>query len=352
MRGDTMTRPNLDLLRSMAIVLVVVDHTLLAKGILHWGSWSVADIGVFGVYLFFVHTSLVLMWSLERRPNALDFYIRRAFRIYPLAIVVILFVAAAHAPVGGTPEHFFQASSWTPKTLLLNCLLLQDGSGNRQMIDTVMWSLPPEIYMYILLPGLFFYARGVRRLWPLLLVWGLVLLVDGRTFGVSNRGNGFPMLVPDFLAGVVAYVGYMRRRTLLPFWVLPPLLAGLFAFVMTMTRFRADWCACMAVGLLLPLIAEMRGAVLMKVVQQVAKYSYGIYLTHNLGIVVGMHVLEGKPFAVQLAAELATTAIGAYAAYHLIENPMIHLGARVAARLAQERGLPSEKSLETLEPAP
>jgi peptidoglycan/LPS O-acetylase OafA/YrhL len=292
------------------------------------------------------------MWSLERRPNALDFYIRSAFRIYPLAIVVILFVAVTHAPVGGTPAHFFQVGSWTPKTLLLNCMLLQDGSGHRTMIDTVMWSLPPEIYMYVLLPGLFFYARGVRRLWPLLLMWGLVMMVDARTFGMSARGNSFPMLIPDFLAGVVAYVGYMRRRTVLPFWVLPPLLAGLFAFVMTFTQFRADWYACMAVGLALPLIAEMRGEVMRKIVEQIARYSYGIYLVHNFGIVLGIRVLQGKPLALQLAVELGTTAVGSYAAYHLIESPMIHLGARVAARLAHERGLPSENSLNTLEPAP
>ena len=40
--------------------------------------------------MFFVHTALVLMWSLDRRPHILDFYIRRIFRIYPLAIFAVL----------------------------------------------------------------------------------------------------------------------------------------------------------------------------------------------------------------------------------------------------------------------
>jgi peptidoglycan/LPS O-acetylase OafA/YrhL len=346
-----MNRSNLDLLRSIAIILVVIDHSLLANGIQHWRIWSIADIGVFGVFLFFVHTSLVLMWSLERRPNPLDFYIRRAFRIYPLVIVIILLVAFLHIPVGGTPTHFFQVARWTPKLLVLNCLLLQDGSGGRQMIDTVMWSLPPEIYMYVLLPGFFFYARSVRKIWPLLLVWALVALVDSRTFA-ANGGNGFPVLIPDFMAGVIAYVGYMRRRPVLPWWVLPGMLAVLFLFVMTVTQIRADWYACLIVALALPFIRDIHGVAVEKIVHHVARYSYGIYLVHGLGIVLGFDVLRGKPLALQLAVELMVTALGAYAAYHVIEHPMIRLGARVAAKLAHERGLPSEKSLASLEPAP
>ena len=74
---------NLDLVRSVAVCCVVMAHI-----------YSVFDrpppgifYGGIGVALFFVHTALVLMWSLERRPNTVDFYIRRIARIYPLAIV-------------------------------------------------------------------------------------------------------------------------------------------------------------------------------------------------------------------------------------------------------------------------
>ena len=52
-------------------------------------------IGTFGVLIFFVHTSLVLMYSMERsdmRGEALfaNFYIRRIFRIYPLSVLAVL----------------------------------------------------------------------------------------------------------------------------------------------------------------------------------------------------------------------------------------------------------------------
>ena len=53
---------NLDFLRSVAVLLVVYAHTLLYCGRLDLIGWA----GLIGVCLFFVHTSLVLMWSLER----------------------------------------------------------------------------------------------------------------------------------------------------------------------------------------------------------------------------------------------------------------------------------------------
>jgi len=66
--------------------------------------------GRFGVLIFFVHTSYALMKSLDRmnlRRNSLflEFYIRRAFRIYPLSVLCVLAVCAVRVPV----------NSWSPK---------------------------------------------------------------------------------------------------------------------------------------------------------------------------------------------------------------------------------------------
>jgi peptidoglycan/LPS O-acetylase OafA/YrhL len=90
---------NLDILRSAAVLLVFFDHLLVVLGFDQTPAlkkWGVESIGHFGVFMFFIHTSLVLMFSLERlrqaEPRALlrRFYIRRAFRIYPLSILVIV----------------------------------------------------------------------------------------------------------------------------------------------------------------------------------------------------------------------------------------------------------------------
>src|SRR5690242_15749179 len=61
--------PNLDLLRTLAVLYVVIFHLLLFFEKTNLGLlWS---IGHWGVLLFFVHTSLVLMFSLERQEMRL-----------------------------------------------------------------------------------------------------------------------------------------------------------------------------------------------------------------------------------------------------------------------------------------
>ena len=86
---------NLDFLRSVAVLLVFFSHffsLLLGKGE-KWGF--LFHLGQLGVLMFFVHTCLVLMWSLERSNFQgwrlfVSFYIRRAFRLYPLSVVCVL----------------------------------------------------------------------------------------------------------------------------------------------------------------------------------------------------------------------------------------------------------------------
>src|SRR5713226_244214 len=98
---------NLDLLRSIAVLQVLVFHLLLFFGITHIGPWPVKHMGGGGVLFFFVHTSLVLMFSLERLQAKLDgvklfigFMIRRCFRIYPLSLLVVLTVYFLRLPLG------------------------------------------------------------------------------------------------------------------------------------------------------------------------------------------------------------------------------------------------------------
>jgi peptidoglycan/LPS O-acetylase OafA/YrhL len=84
---------NLDLLRAIAVLCVYFAHLLDALGRHDFGS-----LGRFGVILFFVHTSFVLMGSLERLQQTgtddwtltLGFWCRRLFRIYPLSILFVV----------------------------------------------------------------------------------------------------------------------------------------------------------------------------------------------------------------------------------------------------------------------
>jgi peptidoglycan/LPS O-acetylase OafA/YrhL len=85
--------PNLDLLRTCAVSFVVLAH--VQDFVPGWGwGFNVHPLGRIGIALFFVHTTLVLMMSLERHGSAAGpFLVRQFFRIYPLSVFMVLLMA-------------------------------------------------------------------------------------------------------------------------------------------------------------------------------------------------------------------------------------------------------------------
>ena len=116
---------NLDFLRAVAVLCVFSAHLLDSLGIYNPGS-----LGRFGVIIFFVHTSLVLMGSLNRLENSgltnewrlsVAFYIRRCFRIYPLAMFAVLLT-----PLFQIPQNPFQTYTWFGSKAFLSNLALTE----------------------------------------------------------------------------------------------------------------------------------------------------------------------------------------------------------------------------------
>ena len=325
--------PALDFLRALAVIMVVIDHTMLALHRPKLFGWDAGYLGILGVWMFFVHTALVLMWSLERKPYTLDFYIRRIFRIYPLAITAVIVAVFTHAPLLGPLDDFFQYHSATRGNIVATSLLVYNLAPSHlhyHQIMNVMWSLPLEIDMYLVLPVLFSFARRDRTLWPLLLMWGLATATAHLYFQTTLN---FISAVPDFLSGVIAFVGFKRFQPRVPAWIFPFFLVGLIALVMVSPQLSMAWPFSLALGLALPHFRQMSASVFTKVCHHVAKYSYGIYLVHPFALVLGVHLLRGHSMAVQLSVEVAVIAIVSVASYHLLEKPMIDLGSRIAAKL-------------------
>ena len=325
-------KPNLDLLRAFAVSLVVLDHTALARGIHRLpGGWIAEWIGVAGVYIFFVHTALVLMWSLERKPHTLDFYIRRVFRIYPLAIVAILATVLFHAPVGGTVFHFFEYHPPSHHNLLYALLLIQNIVPGQQNIIGVLWTLPLEVQMYLTLPILFAFIRRERAVWPLLLLWLLTCMTCRVVF--PPIFSALPMAIPCFLPGIMAYLLFARVKPRLPAALLLPITFALVCLFMINPNSRRGWAFCLVLGLLLPFFRQLQTPWLTRPAHELAKYSFGIYLSHPFALVLGFYLLAGHSLAVQLSVEFLAIAVFSIAGYHLVEHPFIRLGSRLAGRV-------------------
>lgn len=317
--------PNLDLVRSIAVISVAVEHFLLDLGIQYIGPFEVGWMGVLGVVVFFVLTSLVLMWSLERKPHTLDFYIRRVFRIYPLAWAAMAVALLLHAPLGGPPSHPFENRA--PHTFYHVGQQATLFPTMGESIEGVMWSLTYEIGMYVLLPLLFFFVQKNFAEWPLVVMWVLAVFCCRNTDTMNLQ---FGMGIPFFIPGILSYVGFARWRPSLPGWLLGVFLLALWVVFFYKCNYHRLWWFGLIVGCALPLFRQIQWEPLKAVSRIIARYSYGIYLMHPFAYAAGLYLLRGHSRALQFSVSFTLLIVLPVIAYHLLEAPMIRLGSRLA----------------------
>lgn len=329
---------NLDALRAIAVTLVVVSHIILLQTGGHdLPVYSFHAMGHVGVAIFFVHTTLVLMMSLERHgPDYVPFLIRRAFRIFPLSVAVVLFIALAklvfHSP-------------FDMEQLLSNLFLVQNLTGAQPAIGP-LWSLSYEIAMYAWLPLLYLMVVRTKRsvLWSAVLCAALIALAssDATNLAAFHSPGTNPSLLrfaPCFLSGLLAFTLTKRLQASISPRLLFALVIALGVVgVPTLAAVGLPetpilWITCLALGIAIPSCREISSERLTKGSQMIAKYSYGAYLSHTfaLGAIDG---LMPGPAIVQWVAMLILLPGLAYICYHCIEKHGIALGARIADRLS------------------
>jgi peptidoglycan/LPS O-acetylase OafA/YrhL len=342
---------NLDFLRSVAVLCVLGRHVSGAFHDPYVGPlFQPQAVGIFGVLLFFVHTSLVLMMSLERHGGSFvslyrEFVIRRFFRIYPLAIVVILLSWFVLPGAASHVDEIRAAGQYTLKTLFGNLALAQNVFGVRY-VNGVLWTLPLELQMYLMLPFVFVIGKryGPRAIGLFVLPCALALAV--LDLKLQHRLPQVLEFAPCFVAGVLCWC-LPKPRLRLPFIVMPIALAAVWAFYSVgygivqsgngahvgQGEVPLGWPVCIVLGLILPCIVEMRSLLLKRVAKTVATYSYGVYLCHMpcIWLAFDAPFWQG-PLWVRIAVLLVSLSVTCALCYHLVEQPGIKLGTSIVKR--------------------
>jgi peptidoglycan/LPS O-acetylase OafA/YrhL len=313
--------PNLDFLRSVAVLCVFLAHLYDIFTRTHTDLSF--RIGQLGVIMFFVHTSLVLMLALDRSKLTgkrlfKEFYLHRLFRLYPLSIVCVVLAWL-------TPN-----SSWTTVELISNLTLTQNLTYSASMVGG-LWTLPLEVQMYVMLPFLFIWLRGrpvywVFGVWLLSLPFAIVQpMITGRFSVIAY--------IPCFLGGVIAW--RMMGRKMLPGWlwlfavaIIPVLWVGSEG-----NNMYPRWAFCLVLGLAIPMFREMPWRSLNSMSKLIAKYSYGVYLSHIATMTIAFRVLDDQPVFIQAAVCVVLATVLPLMSYHLIEHPMIRLGKTITNKI-------------------
>ncbi len=316
--------PNLDVLRAIAVLLVLGGHIAAQFGI------HVTALAQYGVLIFFVHTSLVLMMSMERsglRGKRLlaNFYVRRFFRIYPLSILCVLAVVLLKVPV--TSYVPYEPSS--AGTIWSNLGLVMNLTGSPVVLSP-LWSLPYEVDMYLALPFLFMIALAWKRGTGWLFAASVAAACS--YWLLRYPPVDFLLYLPCFIGGVIAFLGFQKIPPRFAGWSwLACILAGSILFVglhLIAKRLGYDdyiprWIVTGGLGFLLPLFRELPP---MRWAHLTAKYSYGIYLFHMIVIWFAFSYLKDLPLVAQSAIFVVLMAAIPLATFAILENPFIRFG--------------------------
>ena len=322
---------NLDLLRAFAVLLVTVGHLLAFFDKLGpYFHMRFVTLGRLGVLLFFVHTALVLMGSLEREPGAASFLVRRIFRVYPLAMFAIGVVILFHLPQTTIGPHYFQGYKPDFGDIIANLSLTQNFSYRIALLGPT-WTLSYEMQMYLFLPLLFSIACTRNRAFA---VYFFVLALCLPIQHYSTTGN-LAFWAPCFLPGILAYQlmkGHPRKLPAYSWFIFLIAICSLY----TMAPYTSynDYILCLALGLGIPRFAELQLPAITRACHSIAKYSYGIYLTHFTAIYLAFDRWGYLPRPLQVAIFMVILTAVPVLLYHTIEAPMIRLGKKIGARKA------------------
>jgi peptidoglycan/LPS O-acetylase OafA/YrhL len=353
MQENPMTyRPEIDGLRAIAIVAVLIYHaafTLMGHAVLPGGY--------VGVDVFFVISGYLITSIMRRELEAgtfsfARFYLRRARRILPALVLVILgttLAAMALLRFEALREYYSTAFAalWSFSNFMF---WQQDGyytapSDLKPLLHT--WSLGIEEQFYLLFPLLLVllhrFAR--HRLIPtlLLLVVASLLLAqygsrhfpDATFFLLPTRA--WELLVGALLALMHGAIPAQPRRALLANLGLGLIVLSLFVFDReTQHPSFVTLLPVVGAALVLRFSAHDPSGTATRLLRSrwlvgIGLISYGLYLWHFPLFALYRYTL-GEPAAAVKLGLLLSTLLLALASFHIVERPLRFSGAISGAR--------------------
>jgi peptidoglycan/LPS O-acetylase OafA/YrhL len=241
-------------LRGFAALCVVFDHgsTLLLLPVRSF-LYQWLNLGQYGVFVFFLVSGYIVPASLERKGSVRGFWISRAFRLYPMFLVVLVLSAVAYVTGYGTVAN----AGRHPLTAILGWLFMLQNLVAGLNVPVVTWTLSYEMVFYLLLAALFSwgihrrsgwyataFAVGAVALGGVLPMAALGRWTNGAEHGQLLLNAGTDALVLAGLGLAVLSRAWLAKAG--------ASLAGLVALVLVMVNqtYPYPWSGCVILGLM------------------------------------------------------------------------------------------------------
>lgn len=337
---------NLNSLRLFAAILVIYGHmyALLGQPSNHIVGNAVSSIAV---KIFFIISGYLLCESWKRDPSILRYSVRRFFRIIPGLVFLILVTAFIVGPIFSTlnvREYFTDPnfrSYFSNMFLYISYTLPGVFYSNIYpvAVNGSLWSLPAEVFMYILLPVVFNIGKLNKSPKNSLMVFSILLIILDLSINI---------LVPNFrlivyatnLKDVLNLAPYFFMGSLFAFPEIKKFLNIQVAFTAIAALVSFQFPVYLNEPLLLiflPYCVLSFGLAQRPLFWRIGlknDYSYGVYL---YGFLVQQMLISifGTQFSVNRYFILCTlaTMIFAVISWHLVENKAQTLSKKILQSL-------------------
>ena len=339
--------PSLDGLRGISIIIVASSH-FISKNVP----------GGLGVYIFFIVSgfliarNLYVEMDLEKSINLKQFYIRRFFRLYPVAILyaitVVGFFYALRIKIDYNQplSALFYYSNYYYSNMFSGY-----GKSEPLMPFTFFWSLSIEEHFYFLFPAIFVIFKGRARYIGLCLLAVIIGCLMARVGFASRHPDllKYPYIyfrsefrIDSIAFGVLiaSFCATSRGRICLRSIAIPPIfwlsLAVLASCLLIRDVYFRETLRYSLIGVCLTaMIVCILFSKKMKFVQLVlnnvalsfiGRLSYSIYIWHYISIYIVEYLELKESEIIVVSAEFGLSIIMALASYNLIERPFVKFG--------------------------
>ena len=307
----------------------------------------------FAVQAFFSVSGFLIFMSFERSPSIKDYAEKRARRIFPAYVCVLLLSVILGALITTWPVEQYLTSSELTRYLTYNFAFLNykapalPGVFENQYQSAVngsLWTLKIELMFYAFVPLLYWLCRRASSpafiltlLYAASVAWFTTFLYLSDNSGTDLYGKlakQFPGQLSYFVAGAALYEWRKRDKPLHWSWALLAMLAYYFADGLILSALAPALVAIIAIYL--AVYAPWLGAV-----GRYGDFSYGVYIYHFpiVQTFVSLGLFALNPWAAFAGVLLAVTCMSV-ASWHWIEKPMLRQNKRkisLDARKSLER---------------
>lgn len=303
------------------------------------------DFGKYGVVVFFVLSAVTISMSLgaSTKFRLSEYMVKRFFRIAPLYYFMITL-----AFFSGGVAHYFEVFSVHNdlKNLLMHLSFLNlFDSRYRNNLLGVEWTIPLEMFYYLVLPAAHFclskYRSGGGHVFILSLsvafasTFLFTKFYDSRYVAYTVHWSVEKYLF-SYAVGILLYEFLLKSKPIkqgISSWLILEMAVLLVCFIRGHVNHEEEFIALWAAGLIWILSLRPRlGSIIFenRVVMYLGKISYSLYLIHY-PVLSYVKTFLSDPLAIFCIGLLLTIAISTVT-YFLIEEPFVRLGKRMIKR--------------------